>query len=134
MAFVNRLLETWRRNEPTFGGWLSTSDVLIAGYLAAAGFDEICVDQQHGSVDPSSVGPVFQAIEALGVVPTTRVASLDPAAIGKSLDMGALAVIVPMVNTADEAAELVAACRYPPAGFALHRPDARDPDDRAQPR
>ena len=116
MAFVNRLLQTWQRGQPTFGGWLSTSDVLVAQYLAAAGFDEICVDQQHGSVDPASIGPVFAAIEAMGVAPTTRVASLDPAAIGKSLDMGAVGVIVPMINTRAEAAALVAACRYPPAG------------------
>jgi len=56
------------------------------------------------------------AIEARGVVPTTRVLANDPMAIGKSLDMGALGVIVPMVSTADEAAAVVAACRYPPDG------------------
>jgi 4-hydroxy-2-oxoheptanedioate aldolase len=116
MAFVNPLLERWRAGGVTYGGWLSTSDPLIAEYVAAAGFDEVCADQQHGSVDLHTLPAVFAAIEARGSLPTTRVASNDPAAIGKSLDMGALAVIVPMVNSADEAAAIVSACRYPPHG------------------
>jgi 4-hydroxy-2-oxoheptanedioate aldolase len=116
VAFENRLLAAWARGDVTYGGWLSTSDVFIAEYMAAAGFDEICVDQQHGAVDLRTIGPVFQAIEGRGVVPTTRVATLDVAAIGKSLDMDALGVIVPMVETPEQAAELVAACRYPPHG------------------
>jgi 4-hydroxy-2-oxoheptanedioate aldolase len=116
VAFVNPLLARWAAGQATYGGWLSTSEPLIAEYLAAAGFDEICADQQHGSIDLHTLPAVFAAIEARGVAPTTRVAANDAAAIGKSLDMGALAVIVPMVNTADEAAAIVAACRYPPRG------------------
>jgi 4-hydroxy-2-oxoheptanedioate aldolase len=116
VAFVNPLLARWASGSATYGGWVSTSEPLIAEFLAAAGFDEICADQQHGSIDLHTLPAVFAAISARGVVPTTRVGSNDPMAIGKSLDMGALAVIVPMVNTADEAAAIVAACRYPPRG------------------
>ncbi len=116
MAFVNPLLASWTAGRATYGGWVSTSEPLIAEFLAAAGFDEICADQQHGSIDLHAIGSLFQAIEARGVVPTTRVAANDAMAIGKLLDMGALAVIVPMVDTADEAAAIVSACRYPPKG------------------
>jgi 4-hydroxy-2-oxoheptanedioate aldolase len=116
MAFTNPLLERWRSGGTSYGGWLSTSDPLIAEYLAAAGFDEICADQQHGSIDLHTLPAVFAALEARGVWPTTRVASNDPVAIGKSLDMGALGVVAPMVGSPDEAAALVAACRYPPHG------------------
>ena len=116
MAFVNPLLERWRAGGVTYGGWLSTSEPLVAEFLAAAGFDEVCADQQHGSIDLHTLPAIFAAIAGRGVVPTTRVASNDPMAIGKSLDMGALAVIVPMVNTADEAAAIVSAARYPPRG------------------
>ena len=116
MTFVNPLLARWAAGRPTYGGWLSTSEPLIADFLAAAGFDEICADQQHGSIDLHTIGPLFATLTSHGVWPTTRVATNDKMAIGKSLDMGALGVIVPMVNTADEAAALVAACRYPPAG------------------
>ena len=94
----------------------------MAEFLAAAGFDEICADQQHGSIDLHTLPAVFAALEARGVWPTTRLASHDPMAIGKALDMGALAVIVPMVSTADEAAAVVSACRYPPTGLG---PSAR---------
>ena len=93
--------------------------------LEAAGFDEICADQQHGAIDLHTIGPLFSAITGRGAIPTTRVASNDATAIGKSLDMGALGVIVPMVNTADEAAAIVAACRYPPNGIRSAAPRAR---------
>jgi 4-hydroxy-2-oxoheptanedioate aldolase len=59
---------------------------------------------------------VLQAIQSGGSVPITRVAGLDPLAIGKVLDLGSLGVIVPMVESAAEAARAAAACRYPPAG------------------
>ena len=116
MAFINPLLARWAAGEATYGGWLSTSEPLIAEFLAGAGFDEVCADQQHGSIDLHTIGPVFAAVSGRGAVPTTRVATNDAMAIGKSLDMGALGVIVPMVNSADEAAAIVAACRYPPRG------------------
>jgi 4-hydroxy-2-oxoheptanedioate aldolase len=114
---VNPLLATWSAGEPTYGGWVSTSEPLAAEYLAAAGFDEVTADQQHGAINLTTLPGLFAAIEARGVTPVTRVPALDPHAISTSLDMGALAVIVPMVETAEEAAVLVSACRYPPIGI-----------------
>ena len=93
-----------------------TDDPQVAEFLAQAGFDEICVDQQHGLADQSTIGALFRAIELHGVAPTTRVPSNDFAVIGKALDLGALAVIIPMVNNAEEAAYAAAACHYPPRG------------------
>ena len=117
VTFANPLLDRLRRGGVSYGGWLSTSEPLVAEFLAAAGFDEVCADQQHGSIDLHTLPAVFAAIAAHGVWPTTRVAANDPMAIGKSLDMGAVGVIVPMVSTAEEARGLVAACRYPPHGI-----------------
>ena len=116
MPFVNPLLAAWAAGRPTYGGWVSTSEPLAAEYLAAAGFDEITADQQHGAIALRDLPALFAAIEARGVTPVTRVAALDPHAISTSLDMGALAVIVPMVETAEQAAMLVSACRFPPVG------------------
>ena len=116
MPFVNPLLAKWAAGEPTYGGWVSTSEPLAAEYLAAAGFDEITADQQHGAINLATLPALFAAIEARGVTPVTRVPALDPHAISTSLDMGALAVIVPMVETAEQAGVLVSACRYPPVG------------------
>ncbi len=127
-ATANPLGAAWRAGRATYGGWLTTPDTLVAEFMAAAGYDEVCADQQHGTIDLPALAALFQAIEARGVVPTTRVRALDVHAIGASLDLGALAVIVPLVETPDQAAELVAACRYPPHGIrsmgptrAIHR-------------
>lgn len=116
MAPANPLLERWRANEPTLGGWMTTADAQIAEYLASTGFDEICVDQQHGFADHMTIGAVFRAIELHGVVPTTRVPGNDFAEIGKALDLGAVAIVVPMVGSPEEAARAAAACHFPPGG------------------
>jgi len=116
MAMVNPLLALWRAGRPSLGGWLTTADPQIAEYLASSGFDEICVDQQHGLADGSTLASMFRALEVHGVAPTTRVPGNDFAAIGKALDVGAIAIIVPMVETAEEAAAAASACHYPPAG------------------
>jgi len=116
MASVNPLLELWRAGKPSFGGWLTTADPQIAEYLASVGFDEICVDQQHGIANSSMLASMFQAFELHDVAPTTRVPVNDSAAIGKALDVGAVAIIVPMVGSPEEAAAAADACHYPPRG------------------
>jgi 4-hydroxy-2-oxoheptanedioate aldolase len=116
MTSVNPLLARWRAGEPTLGGWLTTADPQIAEYLASAGFDEICIDQQHGLADGADLASMFRALEVHGVSPTTRVPANDFGAIGKALDVGAVAIIVPMVGTPDEAAAAAASCHYPPRG------------------
>ncbi|MBA3235846.1 MAG: 2,4-dihydroxyhept-2-ene-1,7-dioic acid aldolase, partial [Chloroflexi bacterium] len=116
MASVNPLLALWRAGKPSLGGWLTTADPQIAEYLASVGFDEICVDQQHGIADGTLLASLFRSIELHGVAPTTRVPANDFTAIGKALDVGAVAVIIPMVGSAEEAAAAAHACHYPPRG------------------
>lgn len=116
MASVNPLLARWQAGRPTLGGWLTTADPQVAEYLATVGFDEVCVDQQHGLADGTNLAAVFRALELHGVAPTTRVPANDFAAIGKALDVGATAIIVPMVGTPAEAAAAADACHYPPRG------------------
>ena len=116
MASVNPLLELWRSGRPSLGGWLTTADPQVVEYLASCGFDEICIDQQHGLADGSSLAGLFRSIELHGASPTTRVPANDFAAIGKALDVGAVAIVVPMVGSSDEAAHAAAACHYPPRG------------------
>src|SRR5690606_38044485 len=99
----------------------------------------VCVDMQHGAVDYSDAVGMLQAIHAQGATPIARVPSNDLATIGKVLDAGALGVVVPLVNTAEEAAAAVAACRYPPNGGRSFGPvrastviGSRDPRDLEQ--
>lgn len=116
MASVNPLLARWRSGKPTLGGWLTTADPQIVEYLATCGFDEICIDQQHGIADGGTLASLFRSIELHGAAPTTRVPTNSFTEIGMALDVGAVAIIVPMVDTAEEAAAAARACHYPPRG------------------
>jgi 4-hydroxy-2-oxoheptanedioate aldolase len=116
VAFVNPLLARWADGGVVYSGWVSSGEPLIAGFLAGCGFDEVLVDLQHGAVELAHLPGAFAAIEARGVAPAARVPVNDPTTIGRALDLGALSVMVPMVETPDEAARAVAACRFPPLG------------------
>jgi 4-hydroxy-2-oxoheptanedioate aldolase len=116
MSTRNPLLARWGAGQPTLGAWMATGDPQVAEILASAGFDSVCVDQQHGLADGVMIGDIFRAIETYGVVPITRVLANDAGSIGRALDRGALAVIVPMVNSGAEAARAISACHYPPRG------------------
>ncbi|HSS10646.1 MAG TPA: aldolase/citrate lyase family protein [Acidimicrobiales bacterium] len=113
---TNRLLERFRAGQPLIGAWCVTGAPLAAELLAAEGFDYLCADCQHGLMSYDAMIPVLQAVARTGVTPVVRVARNDTGDIGKVLDGGAETVIVPMVNSRDEAELAVAACRYAPEG------------------
>ena len=138
MVNPNPLREIWVENRTAFGLWATMPGSFGVELIAGAGVDYVCVDQQHGIIDYDSIVPMFQAVGSAGAVPITRVIQNDPGEIMKSLDAGALGVIVPLVNDATEAARAVAACRYPPSGIRSFGPvraagviGSRDPEDLA---
>ncbi len=116
MSYTNPLIAKWKAGEPTIGGWLTVADPSIAEYLANTGLDEVTADQQHSTIGVDDLGVILPAIEARGAAPLTRVGFNDAYLIGRSLDLGAVGVIIPMVNNAAEAAKAVSAFRYPPRG------------------
>jgi 4-hydroxy-2-oxoheptanedioate aldolase len=116
VAFVNPLLQRWAEGGVVYSGWVSSGEPLIASFLAGCGFDEVLVDLQHGAVELAHLPAAFAAIEARGVAPAARVPANDFTVIGRALDLGALSMMVPMVETPEEAARAVAACRFPPLG------------------
>jgi 4-hydroxy-2-oxoheptanedioate aldolase len=122
MTYENPLKAIWRSGRASYGGWTGSPDPIIAEWIASCGFDEVLVDQQHGAIEPNQLGAIFTAISAQGAIPIARVPANDVAAIGKTLDLGAQAIVVPMVNNADEAARAVAACRFPPQGVRSFGP------------
>jgi 4-hydroxy-2-oxoheptanedioate aldolase len=101
---------------PVVGLWANIDSSLTAEAAALAGADYVVVDEQHGVVDPTAMAAMLQAIQVGGAAPLVRVARNDPWVIGHALDLGALGVIVPMVDDAAQAARAVAACRYAPEG------------------
>ncbi len=118
----NKIKQLWRENKCATLGWLSVSHGFTAEVMARLGFDALCVDLQHGLSEMKDVVPMLQAISQTDTVPVVRVAWNEPAAIMKALDLGAYGIIVPLVNTAEEAARAVAACRYPPVGMRSSGP------------
>jgi len=103
-------------DQPALGCWLFLREPLTAEAAARIGYDYVCIDLQHGYASQVDALAMIQAAAGAGSIPTVRVASNDANLIGKSLDAGALAIIVPMVNTAEDAAKAVSACRYAPEG------------------
>ena len=112
----NKLKEKWRKDEPTFGVWLSACSAFLTEHVAAVGFDWLLVDGEHSAVDLQTMVQMFQAISTAESVPLARVSSNDPVQIKRVLDSGAYGVVIPMVNSQEEAALAVSACRYPPEG------------------
>jgi 4-hydroxy-2-oxoheptanedioate aldolase len=135
MANLNPLKEVWNEDRPAFGLWMTVPGSVGAEIFAKTGVDYVCVDQQHGVIDYDSMVPMFQAIRAEGAAPITRVLSNDPFLIMKALDAGAWGVIIPLVNSAEDAVRAVSACRYPPRGIRSFGPvraagviGSRDPE------
>lgn len=89
---------------------------LAAEALSLAGFDFVLVDNQHGAWDDNSTMLAFRSICLGSATPMVRVQQNDFYTIGRALDRGALGIIVPLVNSAEEATEAARAVRYPPEG------------------
>ena len=118
----NKIKQMWAEGKQATLGWLSISHSFTAEMMARQGFDALCVDLQHGTNEAGDVLPMLQAVSQTDTVPFVRVAWNDPAAIMRALDLGAYGIIVPLVNNAEEAAQAVAACRYPPVGMRSSGP------------
>lgn len=118
----NRLKTLWAEDTPALGGWLVLPSSISAEYMSRAGFDWLCVDMQHGSIDYQAAVTMMQAISTGDTVPVVRVPWNEPGIIMKTLDAGAYGVIVPMVNSRAEAEAAIGACRYAPTGYRSYGP------------
>lgn len=110
---------------PALGGWITFDAVGVVDVMAGAGFDYLGIDTQHSTIDVAGAIRLLYAIPPDAPPVLVRAPANDGAAIAKLLDCGADGVIVPMVNTAAEAASAVAACRYAPDGVRSFGPVRR---------
>lgn len=106
-----------RSGRPAIGAWMSMGHPSIAEILAAAGYDFVVVETEHTAIDVSEVLRLIIAIEQRGCVPLVRLAWNDPIQAKAVLDSGAAGVLVPMVNTKEDAELAVRMTKYPPLGF-----------------
>ena len=89
----------------------------LARILSRSGVDWICVDTEHGLLSDSHMHESVAAIAASGVSPVVRIPSNEAWMVKRALDSGAHGIIVPLLNTADDARRLVASAKFPPVGM-----------------
>jgi 4-hydroxy-2-oxoheptanedioate aldolase len=118
----NRMKAMLAANDPVALGWCSTAHPLIVETVAQAGFDAVALDMQHGAIDTGELLGALQAISTTSATPLVRVPWNDPAIVMKALDLGAMGIISPMIESAADVEKFVAACRYPPAGMRSFGP------------
>jgi 4-hydroxy-2-oxoheptanedioate aldolase len=81
-----------------------------------AGFDFVILDREHGPLSFESIENLIRAADALGITPVVRVSGVSPVEIQRALDIGAMAVVVPRVESPEAAAQVVRAAKFAPDG------------------
>lgn len=116
-APVNRLKQRLLAGETLFGCWLSLADANAAEIMGTAGFDWLCVDGEHAPYDIRAIRDQLAVLESAASEVIVRVPAHEAWIIKQVLDAGAQTLLVPMVESGDQARAIVRACTYPPRGI-----------------
>jgi len=116
MNTQNPVKRKLKNGQKTIGGFLQMISPVSAEIMSQSGFDWLIVDLEHAPGDFANLQAQLQAMNGSAVVPFARVPWNDMVAIKRTLDTGVMGVLVPYVNTREEAEAAVAACKYPPEG------------------
>jgi len=115
-AISATLTQRIRDREPLLGTFVSLGSPTVTNLLASAGYDYLLIDLEHGAGSEAGLQNQLFAAEAEGVATMVRTETFDRIRIGRVLDLGARAIMLPRVDTAVQCAEAVAHLRYPPEG------------------
>ncbi len=113
MSLKSRLLN----RELTIGSWITIGNPIIAEIMAKSGYDWLTIDMEHSVITLERAQDLIRVIALCGVCPLVRVGENDPNLIKRVMDAGSHGIIVPMVNSAEDAERAVHSVRYPPVGF-----------------
>jgi 4-hydroxy-2-oxoheptanedioate aldolase len=113
----NQFKQALVRRDTQIGLWLALADAYAAELCAGAGFDWLLIDGEHAPNDLRTTLATLQALASYPVRPVVRIPNGDASVIKQVLDIGATSVLVPMVESAAHARQLVSAMRYPPQGI-----------------
>lgn len=113
---MKSLKEKLQKKEITVGSWITLGHTAIAEIMAKVGFDWLVVDMEHSAITLREAQQLIQVIELSGTTPLVRVGENAPLLIKRVMDAGAHGVIMPMVNTKEDAIKAVEAVKYPPIG------------------
>ncbi len=105
-----------QRLQLSVGSWLSIGNPTTAEIMSRAGFEWLVVDLEHTAISIDAACEMIRIIDLCGVTPLVRLTSNDANQIKRVMDAGAHGIVVPMVNTAEQAGQAVAATRYAPKG------------------
>lgn len=114
---TNRLKARLASGKKCFGVWTHALNTIYTETLAAAGYDFLFLDHEHGAQNLLDTVPHLQTLAATNCPPVVRAPWNDAVYIKRLLDIGAESIMLPMVETAEQAKAAVDACRYPPRGF-----------------
>jgi 2-keto-3-deoxy-L-rhamnonate aldolase RhmA len=112
----NRLKQRLAAGEKVLGCWLEMADPVATEMLSLVGYDFLLIDNEHG---PGSLYQALLQLQAMSASPTTSVMRVpwnDPVYLKRALDIGVEGVMIPAIDTAEQALAAVRACRYPPRG------------------
>lgn len=113
----NRMKKILAEQKVNFGTWITLTDSDVVDALSRVGFDWFVFDTEHSPLNAVIVQKLIQPMSSSTTSPLVRVAWNDPVLIKLALDVGSEGVVVPWVNTVEEAEKAVKACRYPPKGI-----------------
>ncbi len=114
---TNQVKEKLKRGEPVLGAWLSLPSVPSARIMARLGFDWLVVDMEHTAQNPVLMADMVATIADAGTcAPIVRIPANSVEWFKWALDAGAWGIVVPMVNTREEAQRVVEYAKYPPLG------------------
>ena len=110
------LKQKLKNNKLTIGSWIMMNDMISIEIMALAGFEWLVVDIEHTSIDLKSAQILINTIQAQNIKALIRVSKNEEVVIKRVLDMGADGIIVPMVNSKEDAIKAVEFAKYPPNG------------------
>ncbi|MCL1808467.1 MAG: aldolase/citrate lyase family protein [Clostridiales bacterium] len=105
-----------KQNDLIIGTWITIASTAVAEILCQAGFDWVAIDMEHSPISFAEAQELIRTIDLCGKAPAVRVGENNEYQIKNVLDAGARAIVVPMVNSKEEAEAAVRAVKYPPAG------------------
>jgi len=113
---TNYFKQALLNNRRQIGLWSALAGPYAAELVATTGFDWLLIDAEHAPNDPRTVLSQLQAMAAYSSHPVVRPVECNTALIKQYLDIGVQSLLIPMIDTAEEAQSAVAATRYPPPG------------------
>lgn len=112
----NTLKKKLQKKQVTIGSWITIGNEIVAEIMAKAGFEWLVVDMEHSAIDLPQAQKLVRVIDLCGCIPLIRVGENNNRLIKRAMDTGAYGVIVPMVNSREDAQKAVGAVHYPPLG------------------